>query len=128
MRTTILDHKSTLFSLTVCAVVGVLAVPVIIPHMLHGYHMAHIALHIGGLTLATFLAVLAVMSYRRTGSRRLAISSVAFGCFGVAEAVLLTNTTWPFVSNMFTIPLEEVGHLLSFAALGLLALAVFRNE
>ena len=66
----ILENKPTLFSATACVVVAILAIPVIIPHMLHGYHMAHITLHIAGLTLAAFLTTLAVASHRRTGSRR----------------------------------------------------------
>lgn len=124
----ILENKPTLFSATACAVVAILAIPVIIPHMLHGYHMAHITLHIAGLTLAAFLTILAVASYRRTGSRRLMISALAFTCFAASEAVLLTDTAWPFLMSIGILPLMELGHLLGFAALGLLAMAVFRND
>lgn len=124
----ILENKPTLFSATACAVVAILAVPVIIPHMLHGYHMAHITLHIAGLTLATFLTILAVASHRRTGSRRLMISSLAFTCFAASEVVLLTDTAWPFLMSIGMLPLGELGHLLGFSALGLLAVAVFRSD
>lgn len=128
MLSHILENKPTLFSVTVGVVVTILAVPVIIPHMLHGYHMAHIALHIGGLTLAVFLTVLAATSYHHTGSRRLMISTLAFACFAASEVVLLIYTAWPFLATVGILPIEELGHLLVFAALGLLAMAVFRND
>lgn len=124
----ILERKPALFSATACAVIAILAVPVIIPHMLHGYHMAHITLHIAGLTLAIFITTLAVASYHRTRSRRMMISSLAFGCFAASEAVLLTDTSWPFLMNIGLLALEELGHLLAFSALGLLAMAVFKND
>ena len=42
--------------------------------MLHGYHMAHITLHIAGLTLAIFITTLAASAHNRTKSRRMMIS------------------------------------------------------
>ena len=124
----ILERKPALFSVTACAVLAILAVPVIIPHMLHGYHMAHITLHIAGLTLAIFITTLAASSHSRTKSRRMMISFLAFGCFAASEVVLLADTVWPFLTSVGLLPLQELGHLLVFSALGLLALAVFRND
>ena len=123
----ILEHKSALFGITAGVVIVILTVPVISPHMLHGYHMVHIALHIGGLTFAMFLTILSVASYHRMRSRRLMISSFAFGCFTASEVVLLTEATWPSLS-IGALPLEEVGHILAFVGLGLLAMAVFRDD
>lgn len=128
MLSHILESKPTLFSVTAGVVVAILAVPVIMPHMLHGYHMAHIALHVVGLILSLFLTTLSITSYHRTGSRRLMISTLAFICFTVSEVVLLIYAAWPFLSNIGVLPIEELGHLLVFAALGLLAVAVFRND
>ncbi|MXX21414.1 MAG: hypothetical protein F4Y82_06050 [Cenarchaeum sp. SB0665_bin_23] len=124
----VLESKPTLFSVTAVVVVMILAIPVIIPHMLHGYHMAHIALHIIGLTLALFLTVLAVTSYHRTKSRRLLISTLAFACFAASEVVVVIYVAWPPLTNIGILPMAELGHLLVFAALGLLAMAVFRND
>lgn len=124
----ILGNKPALFSVTVCAVIAILAVPVIIPHMLHGQHMVHIALHIGGLALAIFIATLAALSHHRTKSRRMMISFLAFGCFAASEAVQLTDNVWPFMTSVGPLSLYEMNHLLVFSVLGLLALAVFRND
>ena len=122
-----LKRKSALFSVTACVVVAVLAIPVIIPHLLHGYHMFHIGLHIGGLTMGIFVTLLAVAAYGRARTHRLAISSLAFGCFVVSETINLVSATWPYLGLM-DLSLVEVAHVANFAALGLLAMAVFKND
>ena len=124
----IVERKSTLFSLIVAGVVAILALPIIIPHLLHGFHIAHIFLHVGGITLAVFISVLACIAYSRLRTKRLLLSTIAFSNFIVAEITLLVDATWPSVYDLGDVPLSEVGHLLTFATLGLLALGVFRND
>ncbi len=125
---TILERKSTLFSIVVTGVIAILALPIIIPHLLHGYHLAHIFLHVGGITLAVFITVLAVFAYSRLRTKRLLLSAVAFANFIAAEVVLLVDATWPSVFDFDVMSISEVGHLLTFVTLGLLALGVFRND
>ena len=124
----ILERKSTLFSVVVTGVIAILALPIIIPHLLHGYHLAHIFLHIGGITLAVFIATLALAAYFRLRTKRLLLSAIAFTTFIGAESVLLIDSTWPHIYDIGLMPLNEVGHLLTFITLGLLALGVFRND
>lgn len=124
----IVEKKSTLFSVVVTGVVAILALPVIIPHLLHGFHIAHIFLHVGGITLAVFITSLAVLAYAKLKTKRLLLSTIAFGNFIGAEVVLLVDATWPNLYDLGDMPLLEVGHLLTFATLGLLALGVFRND
>ena len=124
----IIERKSTLFSLVVTGVVAILALPIIIPHLFHGFHIAHIFLHIGGITLAFFITLLASIAYYRLRTKRLLLSAIAFTNFIGAETVLLIDTTWPSAYDLGEMPLLEVGHLLTFATLGLLALGVFRND
>ena len=124
----ILERKSTLFSVVVTGVIAILALPIIIPHLLHGYHLAHIFLHIGGITLAVFIATLALAAYFRLRTKRLLLSAIAFTTFIGAESVLLLDSTWPNIYDIRLMPLNEVGHLLTFITLGLLALGVFRND
>ena len=123
----IVERKSTLFSIVVTGVIAILAVP-ITPHLLHGYHLAHIFLHIGGITLAVFISILAGFAYYRLRTKRLLLSAIAFTNFIAAEVVLLVDATWPFVYDFGEMPLSEIGHLLTFVTLGLLALGVFRND
>lgn len=44
-----------------------------------------------------------------------------------AEVVLLVDATWTNIYDLGSISFSEVGHLLTFTTLGLLALGVFRN-
>ena len=124
----IIETKSSLFSLIVAGIVGILAIPIIAPHFLHGFHLAHIVLHIGGITLAVFISTLAFVAYFKLKTKRLLLSAIAFANFIVAEFVLMIDATWPHAFDMGDMPLLEVGHLLTFATLGLLALGVFRND
>ena len=124
----IVERKSALFSIVVTGVVAILALPIIIPHLLHGYHLAHIFLYLGGITLAVFISVLATFAYYRLRTKRLLLSAIAFTNFIAAEIVLLIDATWPTVFDVGDITLPEVGHLLTFLTLGLLALGVFRND
>ena len=124
----IVERKSVLFSVVVTGVVAILAMPIIIPHLLHGFHIAHIILHVGGITLAVFISILAGIAYYRLKTKRLLLSAIAFANFIVAESVLLLDATWPTLYDLGEIPLSEVGHLLTFVTLGLLALGVFRND
>jgi len=124
----ILERKSALFSIVVVVMVGILAIPVIVPHILHGVHLVHIVLHIGGIILAVFISLLAILAYSRLRTKRLLITSFAFGIFIAAESVLLIDATWPTVYDFDAVSLSEVGHLLTFSTLGMLALGVFRND
>jgi len=124
----IVERKSTLFSIVVTGVVAILALPIIIPHLLHGYHLVHIFLHIGGITLSVFISVLAGIAYCRLRTKRLLLSAIAFTNFIAAEVVLLIDATWPNIYDLEGISFSEVGHLLTFVTLGLLALGVFRND
>lgn len=124
----IVERKSTLFSIVVIGVVAILTTPIIIPHLLHGYHIAHIFLHIGGLTLAVFISVLASIAYYRHRTKRLFFSAAAFLTFICGETVFLIDTTWPTAFDVGDMPLQEIGHILIFTTLGLLALGVFRDD
>lgn len=124
----ILERKSTLFSVVVATIIGILGVPVILPHIFHGYHIVHIFLHVGGIVLAVFLTILGIMAYSRLRTKRLLLTAIAFAVFISAEAVTLIDATWPMLYRFGTVSLLEVGHLLMITTLGLLAMGVFRND
>ena len=96
----LVERKSALFSIVITGVVAILALPIIIPHLLHGYHLAHIFLHVGGITLAVFISVLAGFAYYRLKTKRLLLSAVAFTNFIAAEVVLLVDATWPSIYDV----------------------------
>lgn len=98
------------------------------PHLFHGFHIAHIFLHISGITLAVFITILAILAYSKLKTKRLLLSLFAFAIFTAAEIVLVVDATWPTLYDLGDISLLEIGHLLTFSTLGLLALGVFRND
>lgn len=124
----ILEKKSTLFGIVLATVLGSLSMPVIMPHALHGLHMAHILLHVAGITLSSFLAVIAIVAYYRLRTRRMGLAMAAFAIFCAAESLALIETTWPGIYGPDMISLLEVGHLLMITSMGLLALGAFRND
>ena len=124
----ILQRKSTLFGIVVLVIVGTLAIPIIIPHIFHGFHVVHIGLHIGGITLAVFISVIATLAFYRLRTKRLLFTAIAFAIFIGAESVLLVDATWPSIFDIGQLTLLEVGHILTITTLGLLALGVFRND
>lgn len=124
----ILQKKSALFGAVVLVVIGTLMIPVIIPHIFHGFHVVHIGLHVGGLVLAVFISLIASIAYFRLKTKRLFFTSVAFGIFIAAESLLLVDATWPSIYEILDMSLLEVGHILTIGTLGLLALGVFRND
>ncbi|MDH3855661.1 MAG: hypothetical protein OES27_06015, partial [Nitrosopumilus sp.] len=74
------------------------------------------------------ISILAGFAYYRLRTKRLLLSAIAFTNFIAAEIILLVDATWPFIYDFGEIPLSEIGHLLTFITLGLLALGVFRND
>ena len=124
----IVERKSDLLSIVVAGVVAILALPIIVPHLLHGYHLVHIFLHVGGLGLAVFISVIAGFAYCRSKTKRLLLSTAAFTNFVGVKIFLLVNTTWTTIYDFDIMSISEIGHLLTFMTLGLLALGVFRND
>ncbi|EIJ66277.1 hypothetical protein BD31_I0414 [Candidatus Nitrosopumilus salaria BD31] len=85
-------------------------------------------MHIGGLSLAVFISVLAGFAYYKLRTKRLLLSAVAFTVFIGAQIALLVDATWPIMYDFEIMSISEIGHLLTFVTLGLLALGVFRND
>ena len=124
----ILERKSTLFGIVLLVVIGTLSIPIIVPHLFHGFHVVHIGLHVGGITLAVFISLIAIIAYLRLKTKRLLFTSVAFSIFIAAESVLLVDATWPTLYDIGVVSLLEIGHILTITTLGLMALGVFRND
>ena len=109
-------------------VVGSLSIPVIMPHVFHGYHLFHILLHVAGITLSSFLTVIAIIAFYRLRTKRMMLTMIAFTVFAAAESIVLVDATWPALYNFGMVSLLEVGHLLMITSMGLLAMGAFRND
>lgn len=124
----LLAKKSALFGIIFAVVMASLTIPVILPHALHGYHIFHIMLHVSGIALSSFLTIISAIAFYRVGTRRMMLTMTAFAIFVIAESVVLVDATWPTLYSLGMISMLEVGHLLIFTSMSMLALGVFRND
>lgn len=124
----LIESKSSLFGIVVATIIGSLAVPVILPHVFHGFHIFHILLHVTGICVAAFITVLAVVAYSRLQTKRLLLTAIAFSIFIAAEVVVLIDATWPGIYYLNLLSLLELGHMLTITSLAVLAAGVFRND
>ena len=122
------ENKSTLFSIITFTVIGVLAVPIILPHIFHGTHIFHIVLHLAGTIIAVFLTIITAIAYNKIKTKRLRLTMIAFSFFITAELLSLMEATWPFTFYVGEVSLLEVSHMLLIAMLGIFTLAVFRKD
>ena len=122
------ESKSTLFSIVVFSVVGILAIPIILPHIFHGTHIYHIFLHLGGIAISIFLVIVSAIAYHKIRTKRLFFTMIAFGFFITSEAFSLIEAIWPFTFYFGEISMLEVGHILLLIMLGIFTLAVFRKD
>lgn len=123
-----IEHKSNMFVVSILAVIGILFLPIIIPNIFHGLHIAHISLHIIGISLATFLTVSAAYAYAKIRTRKLAITAIAFSLFVVSEIIKIIDVTWPYTFYLGTITMEQISHMLIIGMLGIFSIGVFRRD
>lgn len=114
--------------ISVFAAIGVMLLPVILPNLFHGFHMAHISLHIAGLALAIFLTISTLYAYVKIRTKRLATAAIAFSMFIGAEVFSIIEVTWPFTFYLGRITMLEISHLLIMGMLGIFSIGVFRRD
>jgi hypothetical protein len=122
------EQKSNLFAACVLAVIGVLFLPIILPNIFHGIHIAHIFLHIGGITLAVFLTVSTAYAYAKIRTKRLGITALAFSLFVASEVIKVIDVTWPFTFYVGTASLEYISHMFIIGMLATFSIGVFRRD
>ncbi len=117
-----------MFVVCIFAVIGILFLPIIVPNIFHGLHTIHIFLHIAGISLAAFLTVSAAYAYAKIKTKKLAITTIAFSLFVVAEIITIINVTWPYTFYLGDITMEQISHMLIIGMLGILSIGVFKRD
>ena len=117
-----------MFVVSILGVIAVLFLPIILPNIFHGIHTAHIFLHIGGISLATFLTVSAAYAYVKIRTKKLVITTIAFSLFVASEIITVIDVTWPYTFYLGNITMEEISHMLIIAMLGTFSIGIFRKE
>ena len=124
----LLENRSKLFTLTIFAVIGILAIPVILPHIFHKFQVFHILLHLSGIGLAAFLSIVSAIAYARVRTRRLLFTMLAFSIFIASETLSLVDAAWQYTYYLGVFSAGEIGHFLSLCTLGMFAISVFRRD
>ena len=117
--------KPLVFGLTAAIVVGIIA-PLVLPHVTHPSILFHIILHMASLVIATFLSVVSLTAYRRTGGARTLYMTLGFIALGVAEVFYLFQS----VGLLFFLQIPnldiEFPHIILLGMLGLFGLGVLK--
>ncbi|MGI0102734.1 MAG: hypothetical protein ACREA7_09095 [Nitrosotalea sp.] len=125
---TLFETKSTLLSVIIFALIAALSIPVIIPHLFQQFELFHILLHISGIGFAAFLTIVAALAYRNIKTRRLLLTTIAFGTFILVEVFDLIDAAWQSKYYFLNFSAAEIGHLVMFFTLLMFALSVFRKD
>ena len=124
----LIETKSTLLSVIIFGLIGMLSIPVILPHVLHKFTLFHVLLHISGIGFAVFLTIVATVAYSRVRTRRLLFTVIAFAGFAASESFSLIDAAWQYQFYWWQFSPAEVGHLLMMFTLLMFALSVFRRD
>ena len=125
---TLLENRSTLLSVIIFSLIGVLSIPVILPHIFHTFTLFHVLLHISGIGFAVFLTIVAAVAYYRLRTSRLLFTMIAFAGFVAAESFSLVDAAWQYTYYWGDFSMTEMGHLLFMFTLLMFALSVFRKD
>ena len=123
-----IESRSRLLSIIIFSLIGMLSIPVILPHILHKFTLFHVLLHISGIGFAVFLTIVASVAYSRLKTRRLLYTMIAFAGFAVSEVFSLIDAAWQYQFYWWQFSPAEVGHLLMIFTLLMFALSVFRRD
>ena len=83
------DRKYSYFLIAVIGCIVILSIPLIYGHIFHTGHLFHIAIHESGFVLASFLTIMALISYKKTKIKRMIFSSAAFGVLAFGQAAYM---------------------------------------
>jgi len=89
MTYSISEDKRSLFLISVLGGILILSIPLISNHFFHSDHILHIAIHQAGFVLATFLTIIALVSYRKTKIVRMLFAASAFGVLAFGQGAYM---------------------------------------
>jgi hypothetical protein len=123
-----LSNKTNLFCFLSIAFVSIIVYPIIIPHLSHPSMIYHIAIHIISFDMALFLTCISILSYNRTKSKRILLTSSSFGVLVIIELVYLLQSS--NILGQFPIPYigGEISHVLLLFMMALFAMGIIKVE
>jgi O-antigen ligase len=123
-----LDNKTHLFLVLSILFTSFIFYPLIIPHLYHPSMIFHISIHILSLNLALFLTVISILSFKKTKSKKVLLTSLSFSVLLAVEFLYLLQST--NILGDYRIPFIEVEipHMMLLVMLTLFAAGVIRIE
>ncbi len=124
----LLSNKTNLFLALSIVFLSVIIYPLVLPHLTHPSMIYHIAIHIISFDMALFLTFISILSFKKTKSKKVLLTSISFGILLAAELLYLlqaSNTLGEFHIPFIEI---EVPHILLLFMLSLFAMGVIRVE
>ena len=122
-----IERKSRFVILGIIGIVSACTIPILYPHVYHGTHIYHLALHVGGIILSLIMATLSINSFFMHRAKKMLVVSSAFLMFTAAELVQLLEAEKTHVHNFWESP-TEISHMMLFGMLVLFAIAIFRRN
>lgn len=121
-----LASKPTLLGIISAAVLAILAVPVILPHITHPYMIYHILLHVLTVIITVFLSTVSIISYNRTHSTRILLMTFGFVSLFVAEMIHLLTATESIMDQLIPVVNIEPSHIILLTMVTLFAMGVLK--
>ena len=122
----IIDNKPKLFVIISIAVIAILALPVILPHITHPSMIYHILLHMISLIIAVFLSSVSILAYIRNRNTRMLLMTVGFVLLTVIEILYLFHATANLEELIVPIVDVELSHIILLIMLTLFGIGVLK--
>ena len=123
-----LNNKTNLFLVLSISFTSIIVYPVLVPHLFHPGMIYHIAIHIISFDMALFLTVISILSFKKTKSKRVLLTSLSFSILLIVEFLYLLQAS--DILGDYHIPYIEVElpHILLLLMVSLFAAGVIRVE
>ena len=115
-----------MLAIITAAVIAIMAVPVILPHIKDTSTIYHILVHLASLIIAIFLGVVSILAYLRNGSSRLLFMMFAFLSLSVIEAMYLFDVSSKTEDIVIPYVDIEISHVIFLVTLTLFGIGIFR--
>jgi hypothetical protein len=122
----ITSSKPKMLAVVTAAVLAVMAVPVILPHITDTSMIYHLLLHVISLIVAIFLGLVSILAYLRNGRSRLLFMMFGFLLLSIIEAMYLFDVTSKIEDIVIPIVDIELSHVIFLVMLTLFGIGIFR--
>ena len=122
----IISSKLKLLAVVTAAVLAVMSVPVILPHVTDTSTIYHLLLHVISIIIAIFLGLVSILAYLRNGRSRLLFMMFGFLLLSIIEATYLFDVTSKIEDIVIPIVDIELSHVIFLVMLTLFGIGIFR--